>query len=242
MVGVLLALLGIYRFLALLKSPVELQLCGSQIPQRGKMNRRLSMRDAGPVDPRVELLTTRSSEAVLSGAAKTTGSYTGRATQHSVIRKRAYRRARRRAEQAGGTFYRGRWMSAESLGTVLRNPEQTDTRPRPKQDLAPSRQHPRLRVRSYNVGGVTSAVYDYLHHWLTTECQDDVLIITGTALGLWPLREHLANPWMAHSGQCRRCTQVHWRWRGHFHKSSVIGPHQLPYRRTRTPLTCSLFC
>ena len=135
------------------------------------------MRGAGPVDPRVELLTTRSSEAVLSGAAKTTGSYTGRATQHSVIRKRAYRRARRRAEQAGGTFYRGRWMSAESLGTVLRSPDQADTRPRPKQDLAPNRQNPRLRVRSYNVGGVTSAVYDYLHHWLTTECQDDVLIL-----------------------------------------------------------------
>ena len=87
MVGVLLALLCIYRFLAPLKSPVELQLCGSQIPQRGKMNRRLSMRDAGPVDPRVELLTTRSSEAVLSGAAKTTGSYTGRAIQEEQNRQ-----------------------------------------------------------------------------------------------------------------------------------------------------------
>ena len=193
MVGILLALLCIYRSLALLTAPVELQLCGSQIPQRGTKQIYTSMSGERPVDPRVGLLTTRSSEAVPSGAAKTTGLDTGRATQHSVIRKRAFRRARRRAEQAGGTLYRGRWMSAESLGTVLRNPDTADVRPRTQPDLAPTRHYPRLRVRSYNVGGVTSAVYDYLHHWLTTECQEDVLILQelhwgcGRAEGTWQI-------------------------------------------------------
>ena len=192
MVGILLALLC-NRFLALLKSPVELQLCGSQIPQRDMPERQLLKRGASPVDPRVGLLTTRGSEAVLSGAAKTTGSNTGRATQRREIRKRAYRRARRRAEQAGGTFYRGRWMSAESLGTTLQNLDTAGARPRPKLALATNCKNPRLRVCSYNVGGVTSAVYDYLHHWLTTECKDDVLILQelnwgcGRSEGTWQI-------------------------------------------------------
>ena len=36
---------------------------------------------------------------------------------------------------------------------------------------------PRLRIRCYNVGGVTSEVYDHLQQWLLQKCQDDIVIL-----------------------------------------------------------------
>ena len=94
-------------------------------------------------------------------------------------RKRAFRRARRRAEQNGGTEYRGRWRTARELGTTCLHPL-TETavarNPKPAQRMRWTAQ-PRLRICSYNVGGVTSEVYDVLHRWLTTRCTDDIVVL-----------------------------------------------------------------
>ena len=95
-------------------------------------------------------------------------------------KKRAFRRARRRAETAGGALYRGRWHSANALGlndasAVARRGSATG-RERSRAQPGWTAQ-PRLRVRNYNVGGVTTDVYALLHRWLTRDCTDDVVIL-----------------------------------------------------------------
>ena len=75
------------------------------------------------VNPRVGPLSTNDLEAVSRrDTAKLPGECTGDRPQYTNVRKRAFRRARRRAEQHGGTLYRGRWRSARELGTSAGNP------------------------------------------------------------------------------------------------------------------------
>ena len=101
---------------------------------------------------------------------------------YSDARKRAFRRARRRAERCGGTMYRGRWHTARELGAGGNDGPAGDTGARRSgrrpigRDL-PWTAQPRQRVRSYNVGGITSDVYAVLHRWLTQESQDDIVIL-----------------------------------------------------------------
>ncbi|CAE7294995.1 unnamed protein product [Symbiodinium microadriaticum] len=52
--------------------------------------------------------------------------------------------------------------------------ESANPRPIPQ---ATGRPTARLRVRSYNLGGVSGPVYDHLHFWLTTACKEDVVIL-----------------------------------------------------------------
>ena len=151
------------------------------------------------VNPRVESLSTQGSgAATASGAAKTSG---GTARQPSVQdqqRKRAFRRARRRAEQSGGTYYRGRWRSAEELGTKVVDAASVPNAALTSDATGHSRPwvaQPRINVRSYNVGGggVTAEVYDSMCHWLRTRCDDDILILQelhwgcGRTEGSWTI-------------------------------------------------------
>ena len=79
-------------------------------------------------------------------------------------------------------MYRGRWHTARELGAGGNDGQAGDTGARPsgrrpiRRDL-PWTAQPRLRVRSYNVGGITSDVYAVLHRWLTQESQDDIVIL-----------------------------------------------------------------
>ena len=111
-------------------------------------------------DPRVGSLATKGPEVVPYGTTKTSGGTDERSFAHSKMRKRAYRRARRRAEERGGTLYRGRWRTAQELGTVFRAVESAaPARIRPTA-VRPWEAKPRLQVRSYNAGGLGMESYD----------------------------------------------------------------------------------
>ena len=126
MSGAKLASVGKYLFLTLLLSPSFFWLCGSQIPQQGMVHAAMESAGSRSADPRVELYSTRGSRVASHGAAKIPGEENSHTTRYSAIRKRAYRRARRRAEQNGGTYYRGKWMSASALGTHSSAAKQQD--------------------------------------------------------------------------------------------------------------------
>ena len=173
-------LLSILFWTSLLVAPAMLESRGSQILRRDVHVDGATTTARSPGDPRVEITTTGNSGATPSRVAKNFGVSTSRTIQHSDTRKRAYRRARRRAETHGGTVYRGRWMTAAALGTQqLATSSAVGARREPSFNEAPrmGRARPRICVRSYNVGGVTSSVYDVIHHWLTTSCTDDIVIL-----------------------------------------------------------------
>ena len=173
-----LQLLNILFWTSLLVAPAQLESRRSQILRQDVQASSAMIPAPSPGDPRVELTATSSSGAA-PRVAKTFGDTNSRTTQHSAARKRAYRKARRRAELHGGTIYRGRWMTAAALGTSqLASDEHVAARAAPLSGGTPARRmRPRLQVRSYNVGGVTSSVYDVIHHWLTTTCTEDIVIL-----------------------------------------------------------------
>ena len=173
-------LLSILFWTSLLVAPAMLESRGSQILRQDVHVGGATTTARSPGDSRVEFTTTGNSGAAHSRVAKNFGESTSRTIQHSASRKRAYRRARRRAETHGGTVYRGRWMTAEALGTQqLATSSAVGARRGQISSEAPrlGRAQPRICVRSYNVGGVTSSVYDVIHHWLTTSCSDDIVIL-----------------------------------------------------------------
>ena len=139
------------------------------------------------VNPRVGLHSTLNpGAAACSVAAKNIGGKQSNSVTHSESRKRAFRRARRRAELRGGTEYRGRWFTAQELGTEAKpldlpcNVGVSRTGPAKR----PWQARPRLRVRSFNVGGISAEVYDNLHHWLLHRARDDIIILQEVHWGL----------------------------------------------------------
>ena len=116
---------------------------------RVKYNRRFQ--EEATVDLRVARAITSRVGAPMG--AKQTDSGNGTAN-FSWSAKRAYRRARKRAANNGGTFYRGRWHTVSSLGahrsssTDLRmQPGVTDTRA-----LQGPAERARLKGLTYNIG------------------------------------------------------------------------------------------
>ena len=133
---------------------------------------------ASSVNPRVGFHSTLDPRAFSSEEAKTPGGSPSTEAHYSETRKRAFKRARRRAEARGGTIYRGRWHSAKDLGTTFRATSSTPVTTAPAfsaRRTGPARR--RLRIRCYNVGGVTPEVYDHLHHWLLHKSREDVIIL-----------------------------------------------------------------
>ena len=104
-------------------------------------------RQADPTDLRVEAGSGTALGAPDSGA-KTAGNSFG--FTYSRARKRAYRRARKRAAEHGGTWYRGQWRSARSLGA------------QPAGTLPPSLQYSSERRASTLQGRVSSNEGGYL--------------------------------------------------------------------------------
>ena len=132
-----------------------------------------------PTDPRV-----RTAASTVRGAAlavKLSGSNS--VSTHSWARKRAYRRARQRAALNGGTWYRGVWRSAASLGTsALDVSTQTPSSSRRCPSMQGRRQ--RLKVLSYNVGGMSADLYDVFHIWLCKQQCADIVLLQEVHWGL----------------------------------------------------------
>ncbi|CAE7245053.1 unnamed protein product [Symbiodinium sp. CCMP2592] len=113
----------------------------------------------------------------------------------SNVRKRAYRRARRRAEVNGATWYRGEWRTARSLGTELRgnvsNTQDSNGMVRSNQRAAPHR--PRIRTMTYNLGGLDPASYDVFCDWLQKRHDVDIVFAQelhwgcGKQEASWPI-------------------------------------------------------
>ena len=151
---------------------------GSQIPPPPRLLA-LKICTVMEGDPRVERQTTNRLR-VSSGAKPAGGAHTARVTSHTNIRKRAFHRARRRAELHGSTTYRGRVFTARALQTEPRNPAADDTVlgcsatrvPQPRSDRLP-----RLAVMTYNCSGMTAELYDVLCDWLQHRCTADIVVL-----------------------------------------------------------------
>ena len=83
----------------------------------------------------------------------------------------------------GGTWYRGVWRSANSLGVAPAdgvNTRQASAR------TAPTLQgrRPRVRVLSYNIGGMSSDLYDVLVDWLKRQQCADIVLLQEVHYGL----------------------------------------------------------
>ena len=162
----------------------------SQIQPYSDMQQSHDLRDLRSRDPRVW------SDSTVDLGARSRAKHSGKDTKandnmqakFTWIRKRAFRRACRRATQngKGGTMYRGQWMTTEAL-LGHRLSAASDTAPRaPVTSTRTSnlRQVPRLRVRTYNLGGVNTAVYDTLCAWLRTQPELDILFLQEIHFGL----------------------------------------------------------
>ena len=137
--------------------------------------------DHDPVDLRVEAGTGTALGASIMGA-KQSGDSSG--FTYSLARKRAYRRARARALEHGGTWYRGQWRSAQSLR--VQPPAGTARTPTRSEHKHPTLQGraPRLRIVTYNLGGMSAELYDIFVTWLHQQKVADVVVVTETHWGL----------------------------------------------------------
>ncbi|CAE7260133.1 unnamed protein product [Symbiodinium necroappetens] len=161
----------------------------SQIQPYPGMQQSHDLREMRGRDPRVW------SDSTVDLGARSRAKHSGKDTKaddnmqakFTWIRKRAFRRACRRATQngRGGTMYRGHWMTTEAL---LGQRLSTVSDPAPRASVTSNRplnlrQVPRLRVRTYNLGGVNTAVYDTLCAWLRTQPELDILFLQEIHFG-----------------------------------------------------------
>ena len=85
--------------------------------------------------------------------------------------KRAFNRARQRAAAAGGTMYRGKFLTAEQLDAMQISSDLPRRRHRPQ-----SSQGKRLKIFSWNCGGLSQAL-DSCVHWLHENAYDVAVIV-----------------------------------------------------------------
>ena len=177
-------------YCALLQKMTGLQLGGSQFPPSQWMQ--AYDHDETEIDPRVVPRPTASTRAPIG--VKNSGEGEAVAAPMSKIRKRTFRRARRRAEEHGATWYRGAWRSAQSLGTTSEQRPETN-----KQSAAqrlpvqqpPLAARPRLRTLTYNLGGLDPASYDVFCDWLQRQQDADIVFAQRATLGMWENRVQL---------------------------------------------------
>ena len=159
------------------------KLHGSQLPWRSAMHADYRWPNSS-VDPRVQVPARNTWEASADAAAKQSGSITSFTIPW--IRKRAYRRARGRAAREGGTWYRGEWRTARSLGVNLRRDTAGEARiPTARRTSAVSQgRKQRLRVLTYNIGGMSADLFDVFTEWLDEQTIADVIVLQETHHGL----------------------------------------------------------
>ena len=113
---------------------------------------------------------------------------------HSI--KRAYRRARLRAHNSPhqGTWYRGRWHTAASLGRL---PKPTLSNPRRVREQASCWRRPvkHLRLLSWNCSGLSSPMFQELIAWCECQAELDSIVLQETH---WhDTSDFHTGPWLA---------------------------------------------
>ena len=139
---------------------------------------------ASSVDPRVQVPARNTWEASADAAAKQSGSITSFTIPW--IRTRAYRRARGRAAREGGTWYRGQWRTARSLGLTLgqQTAEEAKIPTARRTSMVSQGRKQRLRVLTYNIGGMSADLFDVFTDWLDEQTVADVIVLQETHHGL----------------------------------------------------------
>ena len=114
-----------------------------------------------------------------------------RAPLFSHSGKRAFRRARNRAAASGQTWYRGRLVTARDLqlkwtpvGALTQPTEGMSASAARTDQSPPACVRSRLRVATYNCGGMSSELYDVICDWLTCTADLDIVAFQETHWGL----------------------------------------------------------
>ena len=107
----------------------------------------------------------------------------------SQVRKRAYRRAGRRAEARGSTWYRGQLVTAQDLQSrytpaIAPDPLTRAHGGRQTRQSLPCHRGSRLKVATYNCGGMTAEQYDIVCEWLSHQTDLDIVAFQETHWGL----------------------------------------------------------
>ena len=143
------------------------------------------------VEPRVHSLSMHGSEALEKSRAKVYGSNsvneTGARQPGNTGKKRALRRAHGRASRSilGGTWYRGRWFTEQMLRSTYCN-QPAMARPLAT-SVARGQEIPagsRIKVTTYNVGGITSDSCDTVANWLQEQKHADIFVLQEIHWGL----------------------------------------------------------
>ena len=116
------------------------------------------------------------------------------------IAKRALRRARARAEKAGGTNYRGRWYTADQLHNTRRGIVSPSGKPDKKVvSSAQPRRHQtgtRIKCVTFNISGASSSAWQECMAWLQDNQQHvDVALVQETHWKGEGSRDFMSGPW-----------------------------------------------
>ena len=107
--------------------------------------------------------------------------------------KRSYKRAQKRATEHGITWYRGQWMTPTQLGTQYKG--NCSVTPKTKNvSVSAGHKRKRLTVLCWNSGGLPSADWDWVQHWLTQQSIDVIAIQESH----WPF----TNEWQQRDFYC----------------------------------------
>ena len=118
------------------------------------------------------------------GFAQDSGFHTS--IRHTQCAKRAYRRARNRAQRSleGGTMYRGQWHTSASLKAILNHPSPKPRSSRTTQKNPTSNpKQPAIRCLSWNASGLSSALFQEFTAWLDLEGCYDLVVLQETHWG-----------------------------------------------------------
>ena len=169
--------------------PASVQSHGSQVPWRS--------RDASDKIPEEATVDLRVARAITSRVGAPTGA---KPTDHgngtanfSWSAKRAYRRARQRAAVNGGTFYRGRWHTVSTLGAQRLSPTGQNMQNGTVDATVSSRSASRNRIRvlTYNIGGMSGEAYPVFCDWLVRQREAEIVLVQelhwgcGQSEGTW---------------------------------------------------------
>ena len=182
----LLSLLGTASVEELLKYTFHSELPGSQLPGYGVVRTSHLIR-RGRTEPRVgswSMDEPETSEVKRHGDIFK-GSVAAAGVKPGKIAKRSYLRARRRAAQCalGGTWCRGRWITGREIGVSREHFAPQTARPARDRAVQAQAGH-RLRVLTYNIGGVCTAAFDAMMNWVTRQDGDDVTVVPEIHYGM----------------------------------------------------------
>ena len=102
-------------------------------------------------------------------------------TTYTWTAKRAYRRARARAEK-GPSWYRGKWHNKQTLNAMYNTPPSRRQVPQERQSNKQSMKSRRISALSMNVSDMSSATWNEMQAWLSTDesGQRDIIAIQET--------------------------------------------------------------